>query len=83
MDTLDKVSQEMDFNTLVRDSIMGKLQVEFFNIAKKIYPLRKVEIIKIKVLEQPKGMEAKPQAEATKVTQEVPQQLTSGQTGGA
>jgi small subunit ribosomal protein S3Ae len=83
MDTLDKVSQEMDFNTLVRDSIMGKLQVEFFNIAKKIYPLRKVEIIKIKVLEQPKGMETKPQAEATKVTQEVPQQLTSGQTEGA
>lgn len=74
MDAIDKISQESDFNTLIKDSVMGKLQVEFFNLAKKIYPLRKVEIIKIKVLKHPGELGAKPQAEAVGVTQEVPQQ---------
>ncbi|MGC8570662.1 30S ribosomal protein S3ae [Caldivirga sp.] len=74
MDRLDRISQETDFDSLVRDSIMGKVQVDLFNVAKKVYPLRKVEVVKIKVLEYPKKPEAKPPMEAIKVAQEVTQQ---------
>ena len=44
---------EADIATLIRDSAFGKLAAELFTAAKKIYPLRKTEVMKIKVLKVP------------------------------
>ena len=62
-DILDKRGPESTFDDLVKASVMGQLSLEFFNECKKIYPLRKVEVMKIKVLKPPEAGGAKPTEE--------------------
>ncbi|RLE78362.1 MAG: 30S ribosomal protein S3ae [Thermoprotei archaeon] len=40
----------LTFDEFVREAVLGKVASEVFNKARKIYPLRKVEVRKIKVL---------------------------------
>jgi len=46
---LEKASQ-LTFDEYVQESVLGIIAQEIFNRAKKIYPLKKVEVRKIKVL---------------------------------
>ncbi|MBP1448694.1 MAG: 30S ribosomal protein S3ae [Thermoproteus sp.] len=48
----------MDIGALLKEVLEGSLAAELFVAAKRIYPMRKVEIAKIKVLRHPKGEEA-------------------------
>lgn len=73
-DRLDKAGQEYDFDGLVKNIVMGTLSNELFGLAKKIYPLRKVEVVKVKVLAHPKGMAPE---KAIEVVQQIPQQSQS------
>ncbi|AAY80012.1 30S ribosomal protein S3ae [Sulfolobus acidocaldarius] len=53
-DITRKKAEESDFDQFVQDVIFGKLSNDIFQEAKKIYPLRKVEIEKTKLLKAPK-----------------------------
>ena len=46
-----KVASEKTFDELVENSVNGRLASEIYHKAKKIYPLKRVEIIKSKVLD--------------------------------
>ena len=48
--TLKEAATEKTFEDLVKSSVNGKLASEVYHKAKKIYPLKRVEIIKSKVL---------------------------------
>ena len=50
-DLVTKVASEKTFDELVEVSVNGRLASEIYHKAKKIYPLKRVEIIKSKVLE--------------------------------
>jgi len=50
---------------------------ELFAVGKRIYPLRKVEVYKIKVLRYPTGAVAKPPTEEVKVMETTPQPSSS------
>jgi len=52
-DILSKKASESTFDEFVQDVIFGKLSNDIFENAKKIYPLRKVEVEKTKVLKVP------------------------------
>ncbi|MEM3326997.1 MAG: 30S ribosomal protein S3ae, partial [Thermoproteus sp.] len=47
-------AQSLDIGSLLKEVLEGSLAAELFVAAKKIYPMRKVEIAKIKVLSYPK-----------------------------
>lgn len=53
------------FNDLVNEMIFGKMAQEIFDRAKKIYPLRKVEIYKSKLLKIPTPEGVKPTVAAS------------------
>ncbi|NOZ89280.1 MAG: 30S ribosomal protein S3ae [Crenarchaeota archaeon] len=59
-DIIVKRSAEMTFDELIQAMLFGQLANEIFEQAKKIYPLRKVEIYKSKLLTVP-GPDGKPQ----------------------
>ncbi|MCQ2978052.1 MAG: 30S ribosomal protein S3ae [archaeon] len=50
-DLVTNVASEKTFDELVEISVNGRLASEIYHKAKKIYPLKRVEIIKSKVLE--------------------------------
>lgn len=50
-DLVTKVASEKTFDELVEVSVNGRLASEIYHNAKKIYPLKRVEIIKSKVLD--------------------------------
>ena len=52
-DILSKKASESTFDEFVQDIVFGKLSNDIFETAKKIYPLRKVELEKTKVLKVP------------------------------
>jgi len=57
---ITKRAAEMKFDDLIKAMLFGQLASEIFEAAKKIYPLRKVEIYKSKLLTIP-GPDGKPQ----------------------
>jgi len=59
-DIITKRAAEMTLNELIQAMVFGKLSTEIFNEAKKIYPLRKVEIAKSKLLKIPTPEGPKP-----------------------
>ena len=67
--TLSEIAGKADFNGFVKAAVFGDISNQLFAVGKKIYPLRKVEIFKIKVLRYPTGGEVKPAAEEVKVTE--------------
>lgn len=52
-EVIEKASSEQTFDEFVQSMILGKLSEEMFQRAKKIYPLRKVEVFKSKLLYVP------------------------------
>ena len=50
-DLLREAASEKSFDELVKVCVNGKLASEIYHNAKKIYPLKRVEIIKSKVVE--------------------------------
>lgn len=59
-ETITKRAAEMTLDELIKAMLFGQLANEIFEEAKKIYPLRKVEIYKSKLLTVP-GSDGKPQ----------------------
>ncbi|MBP1356992.1 MAG: 30S ribosomal protein S3ae [Sulfolobus sp.] len=54
-DLVKKKAESMTFEEFIQELVFGKLSNEMFDSAKKIYPLRKVEIEKSKVLKVPEA----------------------------
>ncbi|AGK61036.1 SSU ribosomal protein S3AE [Archaeoglobus sulfaticallidus PM70-1] len=52
-----KTGSESKFIQFIQECILGKIPSEIYKNAKKIYPLRRVEIRKIELLKEPKGIE--------------------------
>lgn len=48
---LEQTADERTFNELVQSAVDGKLASEIYHKSKKIYPLKRVEVIKSKVLD--------------------------------
>jgi small subunit ribosomal protein S3Ae len=48
-----KKAYESDFETFMQDAILGKLSAQIYRDVKNIYPLRRVEILKTSVLNEP------------------------------
>jgi small subunit ribosomal protein S3Ae len=54
---VQKTGSEEGFVQFIQECILGKIPSEIYKNAKKIYPLRRVEIRKIELLKEPKGIE--------------------------
>jgi small subunit ribosomal protein S3Ae len=54
---IKKAGSEENFVQFIQECILGKIPSEIYKNAKKIYPLRRVEIRKIELLKEPKGIE--------------------------
>ncbi|RLF16789.1 MAG: 30S ribosomal protein S3ae [Thermoprotei archaeon] len=46
-------ASQLNFDEFIQEAVLGKIASEIFNKAKKIYPLRRAEVEKIKVLQPP------------------------------
>lgn len=77
MNALAEFSSKVDFNGFVKAAVYGDVSNELFAVGKRIYPLRKVEVYKIKVLRYPTGAVAKPPTEEVKVMETTPQPSSS------
>lgn len=53
LNLLDEKISEMMFDELIQEIVLGKLTAELEITAKKIYPIKKAEVRKVKVLSQP------------------------------
>ncbi|MEM1508741.1 MAG: 30S ribosomal protein S3ae [Thermofilaceae archaeon] len=53
LNLLDEKISEMTFDELIQEIVLGKLTIELEIIAKKIYPIKKAEVRKVKILSQP------------------------------
>ncbi len=49
-EVVEKAASNLTFDEFVQEAVLGKIASEVYNKARKIYPLRKVEVRKIKVL---------------------------------
>ncbi len=62
---VEETARKENFVQFLQECVLGKIPSEIYKNAKKIYPLRRVEIRKIEVLKEPKPVAAeKPVAEA-------------------
>lgn len=52
---LSEVSKQLTVDELIQSIIQGKIQMQLHEASKKIYPIRRAEIAKIKILSQPKA----------------------------
>jgi small subunit ribosomal protein S3Ae len=77
MGALAEFSSKVDFNGFVKAAVYGDVSNELFAVGKRIYPLRKVEVYKIKVLRYPTGAVARPPTEEVKVMETTPQPSSS------
>ncbi len=55
-----KKGSSMNFVQFLQECVLGKIPAEIYKSAKKIYPIRRVEIRKIELLEEPKTVETQP-----------------------
>lgn len=55
-DIVRKKAESMTFDEFIQEVVFGRLANEMFDSAKKIYPLRKVEVEKSKVLKVPESI---------------------------
>lgn len=51
IEIIKRKGKERDFEDIIENSVNGRLASEIYHIIKKIYPLKRVEIIKSKILE--------------------------------
>ncbi|RLE50605.1 MAG: 30S ribosomal protein S3ae [Candidatus Methanomethylicota archaeon] len=60
---IERKAEQLGFDEFVQQAVLGKIASEIYNEAKKIYPLRKVEVRKSELLKKPvEVMAAAPQA---------------------
>jgi small subunit ribosomal protein S3Ae len=71
IETLTKKASEMDIGQFLKETLEGILAADLFVVGKKIAPLRKVEVAKIKVLKYP------PEEEEVTVKEVVAEAVTS------
>ncbi len=66
-ETVQQFAKDKNFVQFLQECVLGKIPSEIYKRAKKIYPLRRVEIRKIELLSEPKIVEVQetPTAEAT------------------
>lgn len=50
---IEKKAEQLGFEEFVQQAVLGKIASEIYNEAKKIYPLRKVEVRKSELLRRP------------------------------
>ncbi|MCL7412955.1 MAG: 30S ribosomal protein S3ae [ANME-2 cluster archaeon] len=50
-------AKQLDFNTFIQDAVLGKLSAQIYRDVKGVYPLRRVEMLKTRVLSEPAGIE--------------------------
>ncbi|MEM4647277.1 MAG: hypothetical protein QXQ03_02745, partial [Candidatus Nezhaarchaeales archaeon] len=50
---VEEKASQLDFEAFVQELVLGKISSDAYNKAKKIYPLRKVEAMKSKLLRVP------------------------------
>lgn len=50
---IEEKAMKLNFDEFIQEAVLGKIASDIFNSARKIYPLRKAEIMKIKVLKMP------------------------------
>jgi len=55
-----KKGSSMNFVQYLQECVLGKIPAEIYKSAKKIYPIRRVEIRKIELLEEAKTVETQP-----------------------
>jgi small subunit ribosomal protein S3Ae len=60
-------ANQKNFVQFLQECVLGRIPLEIHKNAKKIYPLRRVEIRKIELLAEPKPQEAKVEAKPTEV----------------
>jgi len=53
VDMIRKAAEERDLDTFVQEVVAGKISANMYREASKIYPLKRVEVRKIKVLKYP------------------------------
>ncbi|RLE57756.1 MAG: 30S ribosomal protein S3ae [Thermoprotei archaeon] len=80
-ETIAEKASQLGFDEFIQEAVLGKIAAEIFARAKKIYPLKKVEIMKIKVFSAPPVLtpeeyEAQRRA-AEKAVEKVPAEATS------
>lgn len=49
-EVVEKRARILAFDEFIQEAVLGKIASEVYNVARKVYPLRKVEVRKIKVL---------------------------------
>ncbi|MCS7386423.1 MAG: 30S ribosomal protein S3ae [Candidatus Methanomethylicota archaeon] len=54
-EVIEAKAQQLSFDEFVQQAVLGKIASEIYNAARKIYPLRKVEVRKSKLLTLPSG----------------------------
>ena len=54
-EVIEAKAQQLTFDEFVQQAVLGKIASEIYNAARKIYPLRKVEVRKSKLLTLPSG----------------------------
>jgi small subunit ribosomal protein S3Ae len=54
-DITDGKAKELKFDSFVQEAVLGKIGSEIYNEAKKILPLRKIEVVKTKLLREPEA----------------------------
>lgn len=57
---IEAKAQQLIFDEFVQQAVLGKIASEIYNEVKKIYPLRKVEVRKSKLLSRPQLVEEVP-----------------------
>ncbi|WP_069806795.1 30S ribosomal protein S3ae [Vulcanisaeta thermophila] len=63
MEELSKMGPKLSFDEFIKAAVFGDVNNQLFTVGKKIYPLRKVEVYKIKVLRYPTTTQGAAQGE--------------------
>jgi len=77
VNALTELSNKLDFNGFIKAAVYGDISNQLFAVGKKIYPLRKVEVFKIKILRYPTGGEVKPPTKEIKIAEAETQPASS------
>jgi len=52
-EVVETSAKTLNFDEFIQEAVLGKIASEIYNRAKKIYPLRRAEVMKVKVLQPP------------------------------
>jgi small subunit ribosomal protein S3Ae len=55
-DMVKKAAKKKELDQLIQEIVQGKISVQMYRAASKIYPLKRVEVRKVKVIESSPGI---------------------------